>query len=210
MFILDHPDKEGRPVVLMRPRNEDVFTGDPEERIKWLVYTLEQASRRADQTSPDGKMTWLIDFVGNTRKNSPPISVSMRTLYILQHHYPERLGRAVSFQPPMIFQITWKAVSPFVDPVTYKKLVFLRHKQEEEAHKALGEHFYMEHIDDTLGGGMPLEDLWDFEEYGEKMKAADQEFRDVLKIYDDAMQGFEEEEEEEGEFHDASSDCEVA
>lgn len=182
LFMLEKPDKEGRPVVLMRPRNEEAYSGDSEERIKWLVYTLEQASRHADKHSPDGKMTWLIDFVGNTRKNSPPISVSLRTLHILQYHYPERLGRAVSYKPPLIFEITWKAVSPFIDPVTYKKLVFLRHKTPEDAYTAMEEHFDMDHIDETLGGKIALESLWSFELYGEKMKMMDEEHRRLISM----------------------------
>lgn len=58
----------------------------------------------ADATAADGKMAWLVDFVGYSRKNSPPIRVALQTLHILQDHYPERLGRAVSFQPPFFFE----------------------------------------------------------------------------------------------------------
>ncbi len=32
----------------------------------------------------DGKMTWLIDFVGYNRANSPPLKVSLQVLSILQ------------------------------------------------------------------------------------------------------------------------------
>lgn len=42
-----------------------------------------------------------------------------------QNHFPERLGRAVSYKPPMLFNLLWRAVSPFVDPHTRDKLVFL-------------------------------------------------------------------------------------
>lgn len=77
------------------------------------------------RAAPDGKMTWLIDYVGYNRRNQPPFKVSMQTLSIVQNHYPERLGRAVNFQPPFLFEIFWKAIRPFVDPVTRDKLVFL-------------------------------------------------------------------------------------
>lgn len=52
-------------------------------------------------------MAWLVDYVGYSRKNSPPLKVAMQTLHILQDHYPERLGRAVCFQPPFFFERAW-------------------------------------------------------------------------------------------------------
>ena len=68
-------------------------------------------------------MAWLLDYVGYNRKNQPPFTVSMQTLHIVQNHYPERLGRAVNFQPPFLFDLFWRAIRPFVDPVTRDKLV---------------------------------------------------------------------------------------
>ena len=53
-------------------------------------------------------MTWLIDFEGYSYRNAPPISIAMKTLNILQNHYPERLGLAVCYHPPRLFQLTWK------------------------------------------------------------------------------------------------------
>ena len=47
VFVLDHPDLEGRPAVFMRPRKE-VYGGNNDDRLKWVVYVMEQASRLAD------------------------------------------------------------------------------------------------------------------------------------------------------------------
>ena len=48
VFVLTNPDKEGRPVVFMRPRKE-VYGGDNDQRVRWVVYVMEMASRIADE-----------------------------------------------------------------------------------------------------------------------------------------------------------------
>lgn len=45
--------------------------------------------------------------------------------YLPQNHFPERLGKAVNYKPPTLFNLAWRAISPFVDPHTRDKLVFL-------------------------------------------------------------------------------------
>lgn len=49
-------------------------------------------------------MTWLLDLEGYSRKNSPPIRMALQTLHILQNHFPERLGLAVCYQTPFVFE----------------------------------------------------------------------------------------------------------
>lgn len=65
VFVLDHKDREGRPVVFMRPRKE-IYGGDNELRVKWVVYVMETASRVADASC---KLTCSIIFYG--LKNTP-------------------------------------------------------------------------------------------------------------------------------------------
>ncbi len=48
------------------------------------VSELPSSCRNPLLPAADGKMTWLIDFVGYTRANSPPIKVSLQVLHILQ------------------------------------------------------------------------------------------------------------------------------
>jgi len=47
VYLLEDVDPEGRPVVFMRPRRE-VYGGDNDKRVQYVVYIMEQASRLAD------------------------------------------------------------------------------------------------------------------------------------------------------------------
>lgn len=123
----------------------------------------------AAAAAPDGKMTWLLDHVGYNRKNQPPWKVSLLTLQIVQNHYPERLGRAVNFQPPFLFELFWKAIRPFVDPVTRDKVVFVHQGDGGEISKYVD----LQHLDDTFGGPLPEDGMLDLKAYAQRMGEAD-------------------------------------
>jgi polyribonucleotide 5'-hydroxyl-kinase len=125
-------------------------------------------------------MTWLIDFVGYNRKNQPPWKVSLQTLTIVQNHYPERLGKAVNFAPPMLFELFYKAIRPFVDPVTRDKLVFLH--QNTDAAEGMGAQFHLEFLDEPICGSLEEDGMWNFENYKEKMKKQEEEARLKIEI----------------------------
>ena len=63
------------------------------------------------------------------------MKTSRETLAILQEHYPERLAVAVCYNPPWIFAVFWKAISPFIDPNTYRKIRFVNPKREKEVRR---------------------------------------------------------------------------
>ena len=93
----------------------------------------------------------LIDFTGWTLATAPPMRTSRETLSILQDHFPERLAVAVCYNPPWIFAVFWKAISPFIDPETYRKIRFVNPKKEKEMHR-LRRMFRMEQIERDMGG----------------------------------------------------------
>uniref|UniRef100_A0A7S3R0U0 CRAL-TRIO domain-containing protein n=1 Tax=Dunaliella tertiolecta TaxID=3047 RepID=A0A7S3R0U0_DUNTE len=147
-MIYPVPDKSGRPIVLMRPRLEN--SKQTERQIKFLIYHLEIASRMADRTGV-GKMCWLLDFTSYSLSNAPPLKVSITCNNILQNHYPERLGLAVCWHAPTLFSMTWKAVRPFIDPNTQKKIHFINEGPKEP--EEMNARFHMEDMEECMGGG---------------------------------------------------------
>ncbi|GAM28852.1 hypothetical protein SAMD00019534_120280, partial [Acytostelium subglobosum LB1] len=142
--------KDGKPVIYMRPVREN--TKNYERQIQLLVYTLERAIEQIDNSTETGieQLAILIDFNGYSLFNAPPLSVSKQTLEILSDHYPERLGTAFVVDPPMIFNILYNAIMPFVNPVTAKKIVFV--KGDKQKQKTFPLHFELEQLESPMTG----------------------------------------------------------
>lgn len=79
----------------------------------------------ADSLDGDGKVMTIVDYDGWSLRKSPPMKTSLATLKIMQHHYPERLHLCICWHPPSVFSAFWRLLSPFIDPVTAKKVSFL-------------------------------------------------------------------------------------
>mmetsp|Transcript_8629 Transcript_8629/g.23679 ORF Transcript_8629/g.23679 Transcript_8629/m.23679 type:complete len:317 (-) Transcript_8629:45-995(-) len=121
-FVADFLDREGRPVIIMRPANENTRSHGP--AIQHLVYTLERAISLMREDGPQ-KLVLLIDYKGYSLRNAPAMKTSRETLHILQSHYPERLGKAMCVDAPWLFSSVYNALQPFIDPETKKKIAFV-------------------------------------------------------------------------------------
>jgi hypothetical protein len=67
-------------------------------------------------------MVCLVDYRSATLKTSPSVSNARHFLNIVQNHYVERLGRAIVVNLPFLLNFFFKAISPFLDPVTRDKV----------------------------------------------------------------------------------------
>jgi hypothetical protein len=133
-------DIQGRPCLYLLPSRQNTKVSD--RQVQHLVFMLE---RIIDLMGPDQEtLALLVDFNETKAGQNATISQAKQTLYLLQHHYPERLGRAlvtngedlvsrkrgeldglttVDAVPFMIWGF-FKIVSPFIDPLTREKLKF--------------------------------------------------------------------------------------
>lgn len=121
-------DKEGHPLIYMKPVNEN--TKDHNGNIKHLVYNMERAVACMDAKGMGNtKLSLVIDYGGYTSSHAPTMKTSTETLNILQNHYPERLNCAYCIRAPFVFYAFFKMVSPFIDPVTKKKICMIKNAE---------------------------------------------------------------------------------
>ena len=64
----------------------------------------------------------------------------------MQDHYPERLNKAFLVDAPWLFLGAFKLISPFIDPVTRKKIVFVKGSAEKRA-AVLLEHYDLDQLE---------------------------------------------------------------
>lgn len=166
MYRSPYPAKDGSPIIIMRPSLENQF-GDHEGNIKYLVYVLENAANYAKYGKRSERFIILVDFWKYSLKHAPPLKTSLETLHILQDQFPERLGQAIAYDPPRIFGIFWKMISPFIDPVTYGKIKFI-HKKSKSSMEFMEERFNLDLVEEKIGGRLHYS--YDHEEYGKVME----------------------------------------
>lgn len=113
-------DREARPILYLRPGNENTKTGP--RQIRYMVWSLE----RGINLMPPGQetLTIVVDFHGISLSTMPSLSTARHVANILQTHYVERLGRAFVCHMPRYISAFFNGLSPFLDPVTKDKIRF--------------------------------------------------------------------------------------
>ncbi|CAA7265881.1 unnamed protein product [Cyclocybe aegerita] len=119
-ILINGFDKDGRPIIYMRPGRENTETSP--RQLRHLVWCLE----RAKDLMPPGQesLVIIVDYKSTTLRTNPSISIARKVLHILQQHYVETLGRAIVVNLPMLLNFFYKCISPFLDPVTRDKMRF--------------------------------------------------------------------------------------
>lgn len=162
-------DKKGRTVLVMRPscQNSSSAAG----QIKYFVYCMENA---IFNLPPNQEQTvWLVDF-WNFNLSNISVKLTKDTAHVLQNHYPERLGVAIMYNPPRIFEQFFAVVKPFLEPKTRKKVKFV-YKDDPSTKKIMEELFDMDQLESAFGGNNT--EGFDIEKYALKMKEDDEKRR---------------------------------
>lgn len=158
-------DKHGRSILVMRPRCQN--TKSTQSQIKYLVYCMENAIFNLPPEQE--QMVWLIDFNGFGMSNIS-IKSTKETAHILQDHYPERLGLAILYNPPKLFEPFWKVVKPFLEPKTANKVKFV-YSDDANTKSIMESLFYIDKLESAFGGKNGAK--FDFKIYAARMKEDD-------------------------------------
>ncbi|KAL8167085.1 hypothetical protein V2J09_008584 [Rumex salicifolius] len=158
-------DKLGRPVLVIRPCRQN--SNSVNEQIKHFVYCMENAIMNLPATQE--QMVWLIDFHNFSLANIS-VKLTKETAHVLQEHYPERLGLAIMYNPPKLFEQFWTVVKPFLEPKTRRKVKFV-YSEDANAKKIMEELFDIDQLESAFGGNNA--EVFDINKYAEKMKEDD-------------------------------------
>jgi len=152
-------DKHGQPIVYMKPGKDNTGVPEKEWKVKYLVYIMEKCAKSIKPSTGAEKLVWLIDFSNySTMGGIPMAKISKEIVDILQNHYPERLGAAYIMNAPFMFEVFWKMISPFVDPITKQK-VSLMSKDFSKLH----ENVDLDQLEKEYGGTDSF--VYNFEEH---------------------------------------------
>ncbi|KAF7134450.1 hypothetical protein RHSIM_Rhsim08G0198400 [Rhododendron simsii] len=132
-------DKAGRPIMV-------VFSGRHFPR----KGGLEEFKRMM----PEGQEKFAVigDMEGWGYANSD-VRAYLGALTILQDYHPERLGKLFLLHVPYIFMAVWKAIYPFIDDNTKKKIIFVENKKVKST---LLEDIDESQLPEIYGGKLPL------------------------------------------------------
>ena len=113
-------DNQGRPCLYLNPHKQN--TKGQKKQIQHVVFMVE---RCIDLMAPGVENHALIvNFTESRKGQNATVGQAREILSIIQNHYPERLGRALVQEVPWLVWGFFKAISPFIDPVTREKLKF--------------------------------------------------------------------------------------
>ncbi|KAK4282048.1 hypothetical protein QN277_013470 [Acacia crassicarpa] len=163
-------DKQGRVVLVLRPGVQSTSSGV--EQIKYLVYCMENAILNLNYNQE--QIIWLVDFQGWS-KSSVSLKVTKEATQLLQNHYPERLGLAILYNPPKLFESFWTMVKPFLETKTNRKVRFV-YPENPKSCKIMEEVFDMEKLESRFGGKSLAG--FNYEAYAQRLREDDKKMSD--------------------------------
>eukprot|EP00250_Pteridium_aquilinum_P005030 c15191_g1_i1 orf=120-845(+) len=120
-------DEEGRPVLVVRLKPDNVAGQAQKQFIRYFVFTMEVAI--ACMPSTVEQCVLILDAADCHKRGSAGFSTIVQLLKVLGEHYPERLARSFIVDAPAMFYYLWKGISKVVDLKVREKPRFVFSKK---------------------------------------------------------------------------------
>eukprot|EP00047_Mylnosiga_fluctuans_P019208 m.80145 g.80145 ORF g.80145 m.80145 type:complete len:296 (+) comp8026_c0_seq1:33-920(+) len=173
-------DRNHRPVMYQKPRYQN--TNNHADQVKQVVYFLEREMACMDKEKGVEQHVILIDFKGYSLLNAPPMHVTREVMTVLMDRFPERLGNAFMVDAPMLFNMAWRILRPFIPKATQDKVHFVSrsgtHGRNGKMDKVLAQFFDDDQLEEEYGGTLPS--TYDHSEYWRRELAIHERWRGAV------------------------------
>lgn len=126
--VLRHRDMSGRPVVYIPAKNHNVNDRDIDELTKFIVYCLEEASKKCFEEVVDNLC--IVFDLRDFGLSCMDYQVLKNLIWLLSKHYPERLGVCLILNAPALFSGCWAVIKGWLDENTSSKVLFISSEEE--------------------------------------------------------------------------------
>jgi len=156
-------DKKRRPIIIARPY-KDSSAATRETKFRHLMFWTETGFNLMDTSKGVESFTLLVDYQGFGRRNLDT-KTNMDSLHYLINHCPERMGLSLFLDPPLLFWVGWKVLSPFLSQATLNKVRFIYSttKDGRRVFPEIAEFIDNEELEEDFGGSSSFKYV--YEEY---------------------------------------------
>ncbi|CAK1578462.1 unnamed protein product [Parnassius mnemosyne] len=126
--VLKHRDIVGRPIIYIPAKNYNSSDRDIDELTKYIVYCLEEASKRCFEEVVDNLC--IVFDLNNFTLSCMDYQVLKNLIWLLSRHYPERLGVCLIVNAPAFFSGCWAVIKGWLDENTAGKVIFVNSEMD--------------------------------------------------------------------------------
>ena len=146
---------DGSPILEIRtglwnPHEYDIDTY--EKYVAWFVTWAERVMEAHSQ------FIIIFDMAGWGFWMAGYLRYILRLVNIAQNHYPERLRRVLMVNAPVIFSSTWGLITPWLDPKTSAKVVFVQGQSEDAKEEIAKLNIPLSKLSENYSGDIKRED----------------------------------------------------
>jgi hypothetical protein len=121
-YLLPKPDKFGRSIMILNPRNWNPNANKVESCINSFYYLVNLAIKQL--SPPLENYVCIVDLNGYGLRNND-YGVLKEQAHVLQNYYPERMGVSFVVNGPWYLASVWKIIQSWLEERTRRKIQIL-------------------------------------------------------------------------------------